>query len=70
MLGEYSDHVCVAKEEDIRERGWNCANKRGEDNEQTAPSEISRSASFSLIVPSRSYDLCARSVTGHRSQTT
>lgn len=45
-------------------------NKRGADNEQTAPSEISRSASFSLIVPLCSYDPCARSVTGHRSQTT
>lgn len=40
------------------------------DNEQTAPSEILRSASFSLIVPSQFYVLRARSDTGHRSQTT
>lgn len=46
-------------------------NKRGEDNEQTAPSEISRSASFSLIVSLCVPTICAHvrlPDTGHRHQ--
>lgn len=64
--------TCVSRKEKIFESADGIArNKRGEDNEQTAPSEISRSASFSLIVSLCVPTICAHvrlPDTGHRHQ--